>query len=187
MLAKTEWPADRVKRRKVAQLVPYAHNARLHSDEQVDQLVASIKEWGWTMPILLDEKGGIIAGHGRVLAAKKMGLIDVPCMVAAGWTETQRKAYVIADNKLALNANWDDKILSSELLELKEIEFDLPVIGFNETEIDKLLTLPEPANVAPQLQETTFQVIVSCDDEMHQADLLARFEQEGLKCRPLML
>jgi ParB-like chromosome segregation protein Spo0J len=185
MLAKTEWPADKVKRRKVAQLIPYAHNARLHSDEQVDQLVASIKEWGWTMPILLDEKGGIIAGHGRVLAAKKLGLVDVPCMVAAGWTETQRKAYVIADNKLALNASWDDKILRTELVELKE--FDLPLIGFNKKEIDKLLKLPEAANVAPQLQATTFQVIVSCDDEQHQADLLARFEEEGLTCRPLML
>jgi hypothetical protein len=107
------WPADKVERRHVAELVPYACNARTHSAEQVDQLVASIKEWGWTSPVLLDEDGGIIAGHGRVLTAKKLGL-DVPCMVAVGWTEAQRKAYVIADNKLALGADWDEAILKTE-------------------------------------------------------------------------
>ena len=107
----------------------------------MDQLVASIKEWGWTTPVLLDEAGGIIAGHGRVLAAKKLGLADVPCMVAVGWTEAQRKAYVIADNKLALGADWDEAILRTEFATLQELEFDVGLTGFSGAEIGALMTL----------------------------------------------
>jgi hypothetical protein len=110
-----EWPADRVERRAVADLVPYARNARTHSDFQVGEIAASIREWGWTVPVLVDEAGGIIAGHGRVLAARKLGIETVPVMVAAGWTEAQRRAYVLADNKLALNAGWDTDLLKVEL------------------------------------------------------------------------
>ena len=111
----TQWPADKVERRAVAMLVPYARNARTHSQAQIDQIAASIREWGWTVPVLVDEEGGIIAGHGRVLAAQKLGISDVPVMVAAGWSEAQRRAYVLADNKLALNAAWDDAKLEIEL------------------------------------------------------------------------
>jgi len=121
--------------------VPYPRNARTHSAEQVDQLVASIKEWGWTTPVLLDEAGGIIAGHGRVLAAKKLGFADVPCMVAVGWTEAQRKAYVIADNKLALGADWDEAILKTEFATLQEIEFDVGLTGFSGAEIGALMAM----------------------------------------------
>ena len=105
------WPADKVTRRSIAELAPYARNARLHSDAQVAQIAASIGEWGWTMPVLLDEAGGIIAGHGRVLAAKKLGIDAMPCMVAKGWSEAQKRAYVIADNKIAVNAIWDEELL----------------------------------------------------------------------------
>jgi hypothetical protein len=132
------WPADKVERRAVAELVPYARNARTHSAEQVEQLVASIKEWGWTTPILLDEEGGIIAGHGRVLAAKKLKIETVPCMVARGWSEAQKRAYVIADNKLALNAGWDDELLRLELDALQALDFDLTPIGFDELELGAL-------------------------------------------------
>jgi ParB-like chromosome segregation protein Spo0J len=107
----TAWPADKVARRPLAELIPYARNARTHSAEQVAQLAASIKEWGWTMPILVDEEGGIIAGHGRVLAAQKLGIEDAPCMVAEGWSEAKKRAYILADNKLALNAGWDEVTL----------------------------------------------------------------------------
>jgi ParB-like chromosome segregation protein Spo0J len=100
----TKWPADRVERRSINALIPYARNARTHSDAQVAQIAASMKEWGWTNPVLIDEEGGIIAGHGRVLAARKLGLTEAPVMVAEGWTEAQKRAYVIADNQLALNA-----------------------------------------------------------------------------------
>src|SRR3978361_2382549 len=96
----------------IASLVPYARNARTHSDAQVAQIAASIREWGWTMPVLVDEVGGIIAGHGRVLAAPLLGLAEVPVMVARGWSEAQRKAYVLADNKLGLNAGWGDALLA---------------------------------------------------------------------------
>jgi ParB-like chromosome segregation protein Spo0J len=135
------WPADKVERRLVAELVPYARNARTHSVEQVDQLVASIREWGWTTPVLLDEAGGIIAGHGRVLAAKKLGLADVPCMVAVGWSEAQRKAYVIADNKLALGADWDEAILKTEFATLQELEFDVGLTGFSGAELGALMAM----------------------------------------------
>lgn len=98
------WPADQVVRRPVAELVPYARNARTHSKEQVRQIAASIREFGWTNPILIDEASNIIAGHGRVLAADMLGVVEVPCVVARGWTDAQRRAYVLADN----NAGWDE-------------------------------------------------------------------------------
>ncbi|MCW5701965.1 MAG: site-specific DNA-methyltransferase, partial [Bradyrhizobium sp.] len=133
------WPADAVERRAVAALVPFARNARTHSDEQVAQIAASIREWGWTAPVLVDEAGTIIAGHGRVLAAQRLGLAEIPVMVAAGWSEAKRRAYVIADNKLALNAGWDEELLRLELGELKGLGFDLGLTGFGELELGKLL------------------------------------------------
>lgn len=125
------WPADQVERRAVASLVPYANNARTHSDEQVAELVASIREWGWTTPVLVDEDGGIIAGHGRILAAVKLGILDVPVMVARGWTEAQRRAYVIADNQLAANAGWDKDLLKVEFGALQGLGFDFSLTGFS--------------------------------------------------------
>ncbi len=133
------WPADHVERRAVAELIPYARNARTHSPAQVDQIVASIREWGWTNPVLVDEAGSIIAGHGRVLAAKKLGLAEVPVMVAAGWTEAQRRAYVLADNRLALDAGWNEDLLRTELADLGDLGFDLPLTGFSAAELGKLL------------------------------------------------
>jgi site-specific DNA-methyltransferase (adenine-specific) len=135
----TEWPADNVERRKVAELIPYARNSRTHSDEQVSQIAASIKEWGWTVPCLIDPEGGLIAGHGRILAAQKLGIAEVPCMVADGWTDAQKRAYVIADNKLALNAGWDDEMLKVELGELSDLDFDLSLTGFDGDELGSLL------------------------------------------------
>ena len=137
------WPADSVARRPVASLLPYARNARTHSDEQVAQIAASVLEWGWTSPVLVDEAGMIIAGHGRVLAAQRLGLPEVPVMVASGWSEAQKRAYVIADNKLALNAGWDPELLPVELGDLKGLGFDLSLTGFGELELGKLL-LDEP-------------------------------------------
>lgn len=133
------WPADAVERWPVAALVPFARNARTHSDEQVAQIAASIREWGWTVPVLIDEAGTIIAGHGRVLAAQRLGLPEVPVMVATGWSEAKRRAYVIADNKLALNAGWDEELLRLELGELKGLGVDLGLTGFGELELEKLL------------------------------------------------
>src|SRR5271165_5780507 len=133
------WPADKVERRAVESLVPYARNARTHSPAQIDQIAASIREWGWTVPVLLDEWDGIIAGHGRVLAAKKLGLGEIPCMVARGWSDAQRKAYVLADNKLALNAGWDEELLKIELGDLRELDFNIDLTGFGLEEVELLL------------------------------------------------
>ena len=132
------WPADKVERRPVAGLIPYARNARTHSEEQVAQIAASIREWGWTMPVLVDERDEIIAGHGRVLAAQRLGLKTIPVMVARGWSENQKRAYVIADNKLTLNAGWDAALLTLELGDLKEAGFDLGLTGFEDGEVGEL-------------------------------------------------
>lgn len=134
----TDWPADKVERRKVADLTPYARNSRTHSDEQVAQIAASIKEWGFTNPILIDPDGGIIAGHGRLMAAQRLGLDDVPCVTATGWSDAQKRAYVIADNKLALNAGWDSDMLAVEFGELQGMDFDLTLTGFDLDEINAL-------------------------------------------------
>lgn len=136
----------------MARLVPYAKNARTHSAAQVDQIAASIREWGWTVPILVDEQGTIIAGHGRVLAAQKLGIAEVPVMVADGWTDAQKRAYIIADNKLALNAGWDDALLGLELKDLGVLGFDLELTGFSLDEIagltvDKTEGLTDPDEV----------------------------------------
>lgn len=127
---KEHWPADKVERRKVADLVPYAKNSRIHSEKQIKQLADSIKEWGWTVPVLIDEAGGIIAGHGRVMAAQLLDITDVPCMIASGWSEGQRRAYVIADNKLSENSEWNFDVLDIELAELGLIDFDVKLLGF---------------------------------------------------------
>ena len=125
--------------RNVADLIPYARNSRTHSDEQVAQIAASIKEFGFTNPILTDGANGIIAGHGRLQAARKLGLTEVPTIPLEGLSEAQKRAYVIADNKLALNAGWDIDLLSSEIAGLGEDGFDLSLLGFNENELAALL------------------------------------------------
>src|SRR3954469_4368202 len=129
------WPADKVERWPMTRLVPYARNARTHSAEQIDQIAASIREWGWTTPVLVAEDCTIIAGHGRVLGAKNLGLTDAPVMVARGWSKAQIKAYALADNKLALNAGWDEALLALEIADLQDLGFDLPLVGFTEAEI----------------------------------------------------
>lgn len=120
-------------------LVPYARNSRTHSPEQVAQVAASIREFGFTNPVLIDADGGIIAGHGRVMAARQLGLAQVPCIRLGHLTDAQKRAYVIADNKLALNAGWDDAVLAAELRDLDAHGFDLDLIGFSDDELADLL------------------------------------------------
>ena len=134
---------------RVADLIPYARNSRTHSDEQVAQIAASIREFGFTNPVLVDKDKGIIAGHGRVLAARKLGLDDVPVIELAHLTEAQRRAYVIADNKLALNAGWDLDLLKVELQEL-DGKFDLALTGFNAGELAAMFDVP---NFAPGTED----------------------------------
>lgn len=124
-------------------LIPYARNSRTHSPEQIRQIAASIREFGFTNPVLIDDAGGIIAGHGRVMGAREVGLQAVPCIRLGYLTEAQRRAYVIADNRLALNAGWDNALLSLELADLQGDGFDLELTGFSEDELDRLLAEDE--------------------------------------------
>jgi DNA modification methylase len=156
------WPGDQVERRPIAALIPYASNAHTHSDAQVAQIAASIREWGWTTPVLVDEDSTIIAGHGRVLAAQTLGIGSVPVMVARGWSEAQKRAYVIADNKLALNAGWDDDLLGVEIAGLKDLGFDLDLIGFSDLELGSLLAdgsegLTDPDEAPPRPDDPVSQ------------------------------
>ena len=124
--------------KKINELKPYENNSRTHDESQIKQICESIKEYGWTNPVLIDEKGIIIAGNGRVEAGKKLDIKEVPCIVLSGLTEAQKKAYVIADNKMALNAGWNEELLKTELENLKELDFDLELTGFNIDELDEL-------------------------------------------------
>jgi hypothetical protein len=138
-----QWPADKVERQPIGNLLPYARNARQHSDAQIAQIAASIKEWGWTVPVLVDEHNTLIAGHGRILAAYQLGLPDVPTIVARGWSDAKVRAYRIADNKLALNSSWDDELLSLEFEDLIG-GFDLSLTGFAPVDIETLMRGAEP-------------------------------------------
>lgn len=153
------WPASNVESRRVDALIPLATNARTHSEEQVAQIAASMREWGWTVPILVDEKNLIIAGHGRLEAARRLNLVEVPVMVARGWTEAQKHAYALADNQLSLNAGWDNDLLKLEIKGLKEWDFDLQLLGFGN--LDELLaeqteglTDADEAPVPPEIPVT---------------------------------
>lgn len=132
--------------KKIDDLIPYTNNSRTHDKEQINQICASINEYGWTNPVLIDEKGMIIAGHGRVEAGKKLDIKEVPCIVLSNLTEAQKKAYIIADNKMALNAGWNEDLLKLELDNLKELDFDLELTGFSTEELDEFFKEDEEEN-----------------------------------------
>lgn len=129
---------------KTSTLMPYARNTRTHSDDQVKQVANSITEFGFTNPILIDVDNGIIAGHGRVMAAQSLGLEEVPCIRLSHLTDAQKRAYIIADNKLALNAGWDEELLKLEMKDLNELDFNLDLIGFNDAELAAMLVFEDP-------------------------------------------
>lgn len=143
-------------------LVPYDKNARTHSPDQVDQIAASISEFGFTNPILIDDKNIIIAGHGRLEAAKRLKMETVPVIILQGLTDAQRRAYVLADNRIALNAGWDENMLASELADLEDEDFDLALLGFTPEELDRLMPEAEPLGsmpVMPSAAKPDFQQI----------------------------
>jgi DNA modification methylase len=143
------WTASTIEQREVAALLPYAANARTHSDEQVEQIVASCVTFGVLVPILIDERGEIIAGHGRVLAAKRLGLSTIPAIVRPGLSDSEKRALRIADNQIALNAGWDEALLAAEIARIRqEAEVDLPVLGFTDAELDRLLALCDAEETA---------------------------------------
>src|SRR5450631_2779679 len=141
----TAVPPLKVQVWSIDRLIPYARNPRTHSDAQVAQIAASIAAFGFNNPILVDTKSGIIAGHGRLLGARKLRLKEVPVIVLDHLSETQKRAYIIADNQLALNAGWDDSMLSIELAALQEDNFDLNLVGFDDQELARLLAAQDDA------------------------------------------
>jgi len=156
----------------VDRLIPYARNSRTHSDEQVAQIASSIREFGFTNPVLIDGNDGIIAGHGRVLGARKLGMDAVPCIRLAHLSETQKRAYIIADNKLALNAGWDDELLRLELEELNVEEFKMELLGFDANELNLAMGLgvdfqPGTEDDQGKLDELAPIICPSCGHEFH--------------------
>lgn len=172
--------------KKVSDLIPYVNNSRVHDEEQIIQICSSIKEFGFTNPVLIDEDNGIIAGHGRLMAAKKLNLKTIPCIVLAGLSEAQKKAYVIADNSIALNSSWNMEVLSREVEALQAEDFDLNLLGFKDDFMVSLFDDPEPVpEQKPNGEEYTeiFNILVECDSEAHQQEIYDELTQKGLKCR----
>ena len=169
-------------------LIPYARNSRTHSDEQVAQIAASIREFGFLNPIIIDGDSGIIAGHGRVLAAQKLGMESLPCIEAAHLTDAQRRAYVIADNKLALEAGWDDEMLRVEFAELADMGFDLELTGFSLDEIGAL-DVDDAATSENSPDEFTgdtadkWQLLIEYPNENELAAAYDEFMNKGLECK----
>jgi ParB family transcriptional regulator, chromosome partitioning protein len=143
--------------KQTGELIPYSNNSRTHSEKQVQQVAASIKEFGFTNPILIDEDNGIIAGHGRLQAAQLLGMDTVPTIALEGFTEAQRKAYVIADNQLAMNSGWDLDVLKVEVDRLTELDFNMDLLGFDEDVLAELINTMEP-NFDPATEEEQGQL-----------------------------
>jgi ParB-like chromosome segregation protein Spo0J len=173
----------------VENLIPYARNSRTHSDAQVAQIAASIKEFGFTNPVLIDEENGIIAGHGRVLAARKLGMDEIPCLRLGYLSEIQKRAYIIADNKMALNSAWDDELLKLEVHALAESDYQLDMTGFSADELTKIMfgELIEPEEPEEQTVTSAFEVSVLCDSEAEQERVYEMLTKQGLKCRVLTM
>lgn len=146
----------KIEYRKVSELLPYARNARTHSDAQVSQLAASIKEFGFNNPVAIDADGMILCGHGRVMAAQKLGMTEIPTVCLSHLSATQKKAYILADNKLALNAGWDNDMLKVELEDLKFSNFDLDLVGFSTEELDEIMNQDEE----PEVEDDDYTVAV---------------------------
>lgn len=152
----------KVTAREIDTLTPYAKNSRVHSERQIEQIAASIKEFGFTNPVIVDEHDNIVAGHGRVLAAKLLGMEAVPCITVRGWTDAQRRAYVIADNRLAETADWDFQIMIDELTAIDQMGFDLMLTGFDKEEIDVIMNGGEAYD--PSLNPLSDGHVVSGED-----------------------
>lgn len=190
MSAKPKPTTPQIEAVPVDALIPYARNSRTHSDEQTAQIAASIREFGFTNPVLIGNDNDIIAGHGRVLAARKLGLETVPCLRLGYLSDAQKRAYVIADNKLALNSGWDEQLLAVELSSLREEGFDLNLTGFDGDSIERFLNPPEEGEGEGEQPESPgenfvdqFAVTVICRDETQQEQVYEKLTAEGLTCK----
>lgn len=180
----------------IEKLIPYVNNARVHSDEQVLQIAASIKEFGFNNPVLIDKGNGIVAGHGRVMAAKKLGITVIPCIRLDHLTDAQRKAYIIADNKIALNSTWDKDLLMLEIDTLKELNVDLDLLGFDESELQtatidySVLNGDDVNNQVTQMSDGTrkaIQIEFELGDYDEAYDLVKFWREEGAYVGGLIL
>ena len=173
-------PAQAIERRQIDDLVPYNRNPRMHPEAQIQQLASSIQQWGWTVPLLIDESNNVIAGHGRLEAAKRLDMREVPCIVASGWSENQRRAYVIADNKLSENSQWDDTIFFDELKSLSDLDFDLRLVGIDDFEPIEFLPDLEPL---VEYADVTPEDVNSARDKTEQSmrDAQTRQSQDGIE------
>lgn len=170
--------------KKIDDLIPYARNSRTHSEEQINQLASLIKEFGFRGAILVDGDNGIIAGHGRVLACKKLGLTDIPTVDGSDMSEPQRKAYVIADNKIALNAGWDYEMLNLEFDELKENGFDIELLAFDDKEL-KLFEESDSDEIDSAVEDdgSKNMLVIECISEREAEKLFEELKERGYECK----
>ena len=176
--------------RDPSSLLAYENNARTHSDEQIAQLVDSITAFGFNDPIEIDPRGTIISGHARAQAAVRAGLKQVPVITLQGMDENARKAYILAANRIALNAGWDADLLKIEFEELLANDFDITLTGFDEDEIEKFLNTTESQQPAKDLSdslETRYIVEISCINEIEQEKMYNEIKKRGFECRILTL
>ena len=166
---------------QISDLNLFPKNSRTHSDDQIEQIAQSIKQFGFTNPVLIDENNTVVAGHGRVLAACTLDMVELPCVILKELSEAQRRAYVIADNKLALNAGWDIDILLSEIELLKDDGFDIGLTGFSLDELDHFTNKETPKDFCDEESHSVFEIIIECDSKEEQESLLKKFKKQGLK------
>jgi ParB-like chromosome segregation protein Spo0J len=162
------------------------HNARKHGVAQIAQLESSFSRFGQVWPLLVNEDGTLIAGHGRLEAAKLCGLGEIRVIVARDWTEDQCRSFALLDNRVALNAEWDEAALMREFAHVMSNGEDLQQLGFDERELLKLISKNKKKDTGPKLDEMSYSVVIRCDSEEQQLELLARFGQEGLTCEALI-
>lgn len=165
--------------KRIIDLVPYAKNSRTHSKKQIKQIAASIKEFGFTNPVLIDEKGGIIAGHGRIMAAKEVGLESVPTITITGLSAVQKRALIISDNKLALNAGWDTGMLSGEIDDLKDDGYDISILGLEDDEFKS----EEKEDYLSVEDSIKFILMVEFDNEQQIEESFEHYKKRGHKCK----
>jgi hypothetical protein len=175
-----------------ATLIPYARNARTHSDSQVAQIAGSIQEFGFNNPVLIDAENGIIAGHGRVMAANLLKLERVPCIRLAHMSDAQKRAFILADNRIALNSGWDTEMLANELSDLHADDLDLGLLGFEVNDLETLLGIESSddestnKNNGLQVGNIEYRVVTQVASEAAQAALIDELEKRGFTCQPLM-
>lgn len=174
-MSETAWPADEIVRRDVSQLVPNARNARQHGPAQIAEIAGLIREFGWTVPVLIDEHDKIIAGHGRVLAAQSLGVATIPAVVARGWSDARKRAYMIADNEVPTHSTWNKELLRVELIDLQQQGVDLKTIGFDPIDLaqqEGVEELPQALQLAPARQYAV--IMCASDDEWERLKVALR-------------